>query len=62
MIHVASATQKKTSETVVSDRWPNSAAVAAVAAEYMPNGNTIAHHTPANLRVDGRRLMRCRPK
>ena len=46
MTHAAKAIQKNTSDTVVSHRQPVSTAVAYVAAEYIPSGNTAAHHSP----------------
>jgi hypothetical protein len=45
-VHAANAIQKNTSDTVVSHRHPVSTAVAYVADEYIPSGNTAAHHTP----------------
>ena len=38
---------KNTSDTVISDCHPVSTAVAYVADEYIPNGNTAAHQLPA---------------
>ena len=46
MTHVANAIQKNTSDTIVSQHQPVSTAVAYVAAEYIPSGNTAAHHDP----------------
>ncbi len=45
-VHAAKAIQKNTSDTVVSHHQPVSTAVAYVAAEYIPSGNTAAHHRP----------------
>jgi hypothetical protein len=46
MTHAANAIQTNTSDTIVSQRQPVSTAVAYVAAEYIPSGNTAAHHNP----------------
>jgi hypothetical protein len=43
MIHAANAIQKNTSDTIVSQCQPVSTAVAYVADEYSPSGNTAAH-------------------
>jgi hypothetical protein len=44
----AKASQKKTNEIVCIDRTPTSAAIASVATEYMPSGNTSDHQAPVN--------------
>lgn len=46
MTHAENAIQKNTSDTTVSHRQPVSTAVAYVADEYIPSGNTAAHHSP----------------
>lgn len=45
-VQTVKAIQKNTSEMVPRERMCNSVAVAAEAAEYIPSGNTAAHHTP----------------
>jgi hypothetical protein len=58
LIHAANAIQKNTSDTIVSQCQPVSTAVAYVADEYIPSGNTAAHHSPGG---SSRRLRnRCR--
>jgi hypothetical protein len=49
--HATRAIQKIASDTVVSQCQPVSTAVAYVAEEYIPRGNTAAHASPT------RRLM-----
>src|SRR5262249_5212585 len=44
--HAVKAIQKNTSDTVVNQCHPVSTAVAYVAAEYIPSGNTAAHQFP----------------
>ena len=51
MTHAASAIQKNTSEIVVNGCQPVSTAVANVAEEYMPSGNTAAHQLPTRIRT-----------
>jgi hypothetical protein len=46
MTHATKAIQKNASDTVVSQRQPVSTAVAYVADEYIPSGNTTAHQFP----------------
>lgn len=60
--HAASASQKKTSDTVTNERCSISAAMVQLAAEYMPSGKTNAHHTPAKCSISGRWLIWCKPK
>ena len=57
MTHAANAIQKNTCDTTVSHRQPVSTAVAYVAAEYIPSGNTAAHHSPGG---SPRRLLKRR--
>jgi hypothetical protein len=45
-VHAAKAIQKNTKDTAVNHRQPVSTAVAYVADEYIPSGNTAAHHRP----------------
>ena len=61
MAHAVNAIQKNTSEIVASDRQPVSIAIAYVADEYIPSGNTAAHHTPAKVSAPGCPLIRRNP-
>jgi hypothetical protein len=63
MPHAANAIQKNTSDTTVSDRQPVATPVAYVAAEYIPSGNTAAHHSPggSSRLLRKRRTVRWRP-
>jgi hypothetical protein len=54
-IQAANAIQKNTSDTVASHSQPVSTAVAYVADEYIPSGNTAAHHSPG---ASSRRLRK----
>jgi hypothetical protein len=45
-VHAANAIQKNTGDTVVSHCQPVSTDVAYVTDEYIPSGNTAAHHSP----------------
>jgi hypothetical protein len=49
-IHATRAIQKIASDTVVSHCQPVSAAVAYVADEYIPSGNTAGHASPTRRR------------
>src|SRR6202040_3578586 len=48
--HAANATQKNTTDAILNGRQPDSTLIANVAAEYIPSGNTIAHHAPVKRR------------
>jgi hypothetical protein len=50
MIHATNAIQKNASETAVSQCQPVSTAVAYVADEYIPSGNTVGHAMPTRRR------------
>jgi len=50
MTHTANAIQKNPSDTTVSHRQSISKAVAYVADEYIPSGNTAGHEMPTRRR------------
>lgn len=50
MTHAANAIQKNTTDTIVSHCQPVSTAVAYVADEYIPSGNTAGHEIPTRRR------------